>query len=350
MSHHLDSPASRRDPRLNLTDLYVFDGQTGTSLVMIVNTSLAGESRVAGFHPEARYEFKVHLDGAEREDLTYRVSFDPPSPDGEQIATVRRLDGADAADDSADGTVIARGATGAAFGDGGVQVWAGAAADPFYLDLNQLAHIIEGIQHRERIDLGDWTLTQAASSFTGSSIYAIVLEIPGTDEWLRPGRQIGVWGTTKLATDAGGWRPINRAAIPMMWPLFRAFGGDDDSAEYLQDTTGHPSGDRTTDGPKVREMITAAARFSGTRNPDAYAEQVTARLLPDVLPYRVGSPAAFGFAGFNGRSLGDNAPEVMYSLITNTAFATGLTAADAAETHDELFPYVVPVKPGDLTH
>jgi hypothetical protein len=30
VSHHLDSPASRRDPRLNVTDLYAFDGDDAT--------------------------------------------------------------------------------------------------------------------------------------------------------------------------------------------------------------------------------------------------------------------------------------------------------------------------------
>jgi hypothetical protein len=64
VSHHLDSPASRRDPRLNVTDIYAFDGDGATVLTMIVNTSLAGAGRVAGFHPEGRYEFNVHLDGA----------------------------------------------------------------------------------------------------------------------------------------------------------------------------------------------------------------------------------------------------------------------------------------------
>ena len=69
MSHHLDSPQSRRDPRLNLTDVYAFNGTTGTVFVLVTNTSLAGPDRPAGFHPEARYELKVHLDGAAREDL-----------------------------------------------------------------------------------------------------------------------------------------------------------------------------------------------------------------------------------------------------------------------------------------
>jgi hypothetical protein len=31
VSHHLDSPASRRDPRLNVTDIYAFDGDGSRS-------------------------------------------------------------------------------------------------------------------------------------------------------------------------------------------------------------------------------------------------------------------------------------------------------------------------------
>ena len=46
MSHHLDSPASRRDPRLNVTDVYAFDSNDATVLTMIVNSSLAGAGRI----------------------------------------------------------------------------------------------------------------------------------------------------------------------------------------------------------------------------------------------------------------------------------------------------------------
>ena len=68
---------------------------------------------------------------------------------------------------------------------------------------------------------------------------------------------------------------------------------------------------------------------------------VAARLLPDVLPYRVGTAAAFTFAGFNGRALADNAPEVMFGLVTNSAAPTGLVAASASETRQDKFPYLV---------
>src|SRR5580692_3458667 len=153
MSHHLDSPASRRDPRLNVTDLYAFDGHDATVLMMIVNSSLAGVGRPAGFHPEGRYEFNIHLDGAATEQLTYRLSFAPADASGTQHAAI----------------------------------------DRFYLDLHHLTHILEGLQNEQPIDNGEWTPAQAANTFAGSQICAIVLEIPHSDAELRPGRPIAVW-------------------------------------------------------------------------------------------------------------------------------------------------------------
>jgi hypothetical protein len=342
VSHHLDSPASRRDPRLNVTDVYAFDGDDATVLTMIVNSSLAGAGRVPGFHPEGRYEFKIHLDGAAAEQLTYRFSFTPAGPAGAQRVVIDRLAGPDAGDDGAAGTRIAEGGTAEAISGSGVRAWCGAAADPFYLDLHQLGHILEGLQHEQPIEFGEWTPAQAASTFAGSQICAIVLEIPHNDPELRPGRPAVVWAAAKLATDAGGWRQVNRAGLPMVWPLFRALGGDDDSGEYQRDTTALPADDPAHDTARIAAFVAAAVRRTGISDPDGYGRAVAARLLPDVLPYRVGTAAAFSFAGFNGRALADNAPEVMYGLVTNSAVPTGLVAASASETRQDKFPYVVP--------
>jgi len=54
MSHHLDSPLARQDPRLNITDQYVFDDADATVLIMNVHTSLAGDSGPSGFHDVGR--------------------------------------------------------------------------------------------------------------------------------------------------------------------------------------------------------------------------------------------------------------------------------------------------------
>ncbi|MDF8266529.1 DUF4331 family protein [Luteipulveratus flavus] len=335
MSHHLDSPLSRKDSRLNVTDTYVFDGETGTALVMVTNTSLAGDARKPGFHPEARYEFRVHLDGSPTESVTYTLTFGEREADGSQQVTANRVAGGG-------DTVIAEGRTGEVIDGTGVRVWAGEAADPFYLDLGHLGHILAGFQNEQPIDNGDWTPTAAKSSFTGSRVDVIVVEVATSDQELRPDRRIGVWSTTHLATDAGGWRQINRNGIPMIWPLFLARGGDDDSEEYHRDTEAHPAQDLENDGDRVTRMVVAAAARTGVVDAASYGKQVARRLLPNVLPYTVGTPAAFSFAGFNGRALADNAPEVMYGLVTNSAIPTGLDGQDAAETRQQSFPYVVP--------
>src|ERR1700712_3982884 len=123
MSHHLDSPLARQDPRLNITDQYLFDAGTETALIMNVRTSLAGDQHPDAFHPEARYEFKVHLDGGLDEQLSYRFAFAPDDGDG-QPYTVSLLTGAEAGDDAATGTVLARGRTGHETAlDGGGRVW-----------------------------------------------------------------------------------------------------------------------------------------------------------------------------------------------------------------------------------
>src|ERR1700752_4422237 len=75
MSHHLDTPLAAQSGQLYLDDLYVFPGDRSTVMIMNVNSTVNGSSARPDFHPEARYEFKVHHDGADYEDLTYRVAF-----------------------------------------------------------------------------------------------------------------------------------------------------------------------------------------------------------------------------------------------------------------------------------
>jgi hypothetical protein len=53
MSHHLDSPIARQDIRLDITDLYVFRGETGTVFVINVCHSIAGPVSAPGYHPKA---------------------------------------------------------------------------------------------------------------------------------------------------------------------------------------------------------------------------------------------------------------------------------------------------------
>ena len=77
---------------------------------MDVNSNVNGLHSEPGFHPEARYEFKVHFDGADFETLTYRISFSEPGPDGHQALQLHALTGEAAREDSAAGLAGSPGA------------------------------------------------------------------------------------------------------------------------------------------------------------------------------------------------------------------------------------------------
>src|ERR1700742_3142815 len=103
MSHHLDTPLAAQNGQLYIDDLYVFQGDGSTVFIMDVNSNITGVHVKPGFHHEARYEFKVHFDGAEFEALTYRVSFDEPDASGRQALRLHALTGSNATKDSAVG-------------------------------------------------------------------------------------------------------------------------------------------------------------------------------------------------------------------------------------------------------
>jgi hypothetical protein len=336
VSHHLDTPLAKQNGRLYIDDLYVFPAQDRTVLVMDVNSTITGPDVTPGFHPEARYEFKLHLDNADYESLTYRVSFAEAGPDGHQNLRLHLLTGDEAREDGADGTLVLHGRTGEAASQGDTRIWAGRIADSFYIDLSLLTIINDAVKSGTAPDLSAWRPAAAQNSFAGTTVESIVLEI--SHPLLRPGTRTGIWCATKLATDAGGWQQINRAGHPMMWPIF----WPDDTRFTYPANTRHPSADFAQDGKHVAGLISAVVAAAGTTgDPEGYGQIVASALFPDVLSYVIGTPASYGFATRNGRTLADNAPEAMLSLVLNAAVPSGLTPATARGQRSANFPYVV---------
>jgi len=339
MSHHLDTPLAAHTGQLYLDDLYVFPGEASTVVVMDVNSDVTGKHSEPGFHPEARYEFKVHFDGADFETLTYRVSFGEADSAGRQALQLHALSGDQAREDSATGELVLEGRTGETASADGTRMWAGRIGDSFYIDLSLLAIVNGAIADGTAPDLSEWRPENAQNSFANTTVDSIVLEVSHQHPQLRPGARTGVWSATKLATDAGGWRQINRAGHPMMWPIF----WPDDTDFSNPANTRHPSEDFAAAHQDIAGQVAAVVSASGTSaDPQGYGRTVARRLLPDVLHYLVGTPAGYGFAAFNGRTRADNAPEVMLSLVTNTAVQSGLKPSVAERFRNARFPYVVP--------
>jgi hypothetical protein len=125
----------------------------------------------------------------------------------------------------------------------------------------------------------------------------------------------------------------------MMWLIF--WPGDTDFSDPAN--TRHPSEDAGAAARYIGEQVAAVVAAAGTSDdPAGYGQAVARDLFPDVLSYLVGTPAVYGFAARNGRTLADNAPEAMLSLVTNTAVPSGLKPSVAKDQRSATFPYVVP--------
>jgi hypothetical protein len=340
VSHYLDSALAYQDVRLDITDVYLFRGEVGTVFVMCVNSSAAGSNTPVGFHPGAHYDFRIDVDGDSVEDVIHRFTFGRIDEAGHQALELHRLSGDAVREHAAVGALEAWGSTeNMVTGSQGLCAWAGLAAESFYVEPTVLEAIRKAVRLGRGVELGDWQPRRAVNAFAGTSVYAIVLEIPDNtfEAVLGSHEQIGFWGTTTLATDVGSWRPINRLGLPMVQSIFNPSDGDR-ACDY---NTTHPVDDWANYGDLFTRLVAGVVAAHGTADdPMAYGATVAHMLLPDILRYNVGSPASYSFASRNGRGLTDNAPEVMFSLVTNRALSDGLGKRHAAGTPRRHFPYV----------
>ena len=170
----------------------------------------------------------------------------------------------------------------------GLRVWAGKAGDPFWIEPYVLHAVGHAFEDGTDIDLSGWEPNRAKNLFAGHTVYAIVLEVPDAEllAGTRDGRRIGVWAVATLATDAGGWRSINRVGLPMIHPLFTQY--NEDLGNRLN--AGRPADDLATYGKVVAKAIAGVVAANGTaEDPVAYGEKVAHRFFPNILPYQVGT-------------------------------------------------------------
>lgn len=318
MSHHYSGPDygfPHGDARLDLTDLYAFPkpGDAGKSiLVMNVHPSAGvnpeGPTTDEPFATEAIYEIKIDINGDAVADIAYRVCFSG-GEGGSQTATLRRVEGAEAAGTGDGGQTIMAGAPVSTGREarltqaGDYHFFAGWRSDPFFFDT-----------------LGALNNMQ----FTGTDFFAerdvcsIVLEIPN---WALGGKKLGLWART--VDGAGGkWVQADRGARPSQSVFLT---GDQKGAYFAAE----PAGDA-----QFVAVYAHSLEHTGGYAPDE-AKRVAGTLLPDILLYDPSLPTSYPD---NGRALSDDAMDVFISMITN-----GRVTTDNVGPHEDLlagFPYL----------
>jgi Domain of unknown function (DUF4331) len=337
MGHHFDSPTSIEDPRIDPTDFFVFSDPTRQSTVFILNVNPdAGRNAAAEFRSEALYEIKVDTNGDVVEDLSLRFQFGEPVNAQHSVRVL--MERGDGARHGFTGTLLGEGTTGAVIPlQGGVtgRAWAGHAADPFFANFFGHGAFIGTLMNEGKFKpevFSDPHLHEGkpANSFEARNVMSIVIELPnsvfGVDT-------INTWATVSLYGHAPQVQ-VSRMANPVI--VFYFGGGAD--PEKLTWLRGHPTDDVSAFAVSAEAFVTKAAAAAGrTPDPAAYAHEVVQQLLPDVLRFRVGSYATYGFAGRNGRALADDAVDLQLTTITNSPITEGLKPSTRLRAE---FPYV----------
>jgi hypothetical protein len=162
MSHHYSGPDygfPHGDARLDLTDVYAFPkpGEAGKSiLIMNVHPSAGvnptGATTAEPFATDAIYELKIDTNGDAIADIAYRVRFSATL--NGQSATVRRIEGEQAADTSDSGQIVLDGAPVSTGFEahvtevGDYRFFAGWRSEPFFFDTQ--GRVEQSPVHRRR--------------------------------------------------------------------------------------------------------------------------------------------------------------------------------------------------------
>jgi Domain of unknown function (DUF4331) len=306
------------DPRLDLTDLYVFAApfdRGQTVLIIDVSPAWNGMSRVppfvvtSGFHPDTVYRINVDNDGDVEVDVAFSFVFSELS-DGAQTGTAYYATGSQARRLEPSGEILVR-STPVGFGADAVPVSAddcrlfiGVRSDPFF---------IGGAP--QNLELA------GRDPSTKKTVLSVALQVPN-DRLLAAGSGFSVWATVSLRRHDRVVQ-VDRAGHPSSTPFMKPNGARNDY------NAGHPS-----ELQDYLESWTKLLQDRGYRPEEASTAALA--VLPDVLTFDTSRPATYP----NGRLLTDDV------FASNMPFLThGTAASQPIGPRDDLlaeFPFLGP--------
>ena len=335
---HLDAPTVRSDGRIDINDLYVFQGQNSSNTVLAMTIDpAAGILSPTSFRAGAVYDFKVSTNADAIPDVTYRIKFGGLKGDGTQSLTVLRATGNNAAN-GAGGASIGHGTSYQTVAlAGGGKIWTGLRDDPFFFDLDAFKHfkatLLAGGGLADLGGLVDCSRTSPAPTdfFVGFNGMAIVLELP--DSVFKPGTSqptIKVWATVSIV-EGGVLHQVERMGLPGINTIFNHT--DSTKEAYNRAKPQNDIANYTDDVAGVVSLITGLAGTAA--DPDAYGAAIAGALLPDVITYDTATAA--NFAALNGRTLSNDVIDVALTVVANTALSD---CVGNDSTFSSSFPYL----------
>jgi hypothetical protein len=322
-SHHFETALAKAFPVYDLTDLFVFESATPGKTVFILDINpQTGKDGKPAFGENGLYNVHISTDRQMSDGLTLTFRYS----NGNMV--VGKIDQPNPAL-GVEGIQLGMAKVGkATMLDNEMQIWVGAAKDPFVGNAVGITKF--------RADLRQGTYDEAAFDnaedlFGKLNSSIIVAEVPNS---MLPSN-INVFATSAMQMD-GKWMQVNRLANVLMTHLFLLA----DEATSLEHVTHRPDEDGQRQLWVASTVARATTLAKSQDNPIVYGDAVAARLLPDMIPYEVGSKAHYGVKQFNGRPTTDDAMDVVLSIFAGKALTD---KANTFDHHPRTFPYVVPI-------
>jgi hypothetical protein len=191
---HIDSPAVTNQTT-DITDLYVFRGETQSNLVFVANTQgllTPGTTGAAKFDPNTLIEFNIDNNNDKVEDLVIQCIYDQATNKMKVYGpiavstpgTKSKLEG----NATVEVGVTAYGSsTPVTATANNIKAFAGPRDDPFFFDLNKFRMILAGT--------ATGFSNPGSDSFAGTNVLSVVVEVPKT--LLGNAQSLNVWLETK---------------------------------------------------------------------------------------------------------------------------------------------------------
>jgi hypothetical protein len=209
-SDHQDNPLVELNPAMDMSDFYAFPGSAADRIVMVLNSRpllTPAQTPSASFDPNILYQFKIDNTGDAKEDRVIQVTFKGTGPT--QTVEVRGPMAPPVVggmmNSVADVMPAVTGNINQVIGTAsGVQVYAGAREDPFFLDLEQFLRILPDRKPNTGAlslipDAPTATSFRAAGSAVdalyNSNLLSIVIELPTAQLTTGGTPKLGLWGT-----------------------------------------------------------------------------------------------------------------------------------------------------------
>ncbi|MEZ9526437.1 DUF4331 family protein [Enterovibrio norvegicus] len=322
-SHHFETPLSQANPEYDLTDLYVFDAKTKdkTAFILDINPTTPADGNPA-FGDNGIYYLHLANDRDMSGGKTFSFKYS-----NNQI-TLGELNDANPAPGE-QGNIIGSAEVGKDTTlANGIRIWSGAARDPFVGNSVGITKFRIALREGK---FDDAAFNNKGDLFSALNTSSIAIEVPNN---LLP-KKIFVFATSAMLLD-DQWVQVNRIANVLLTHLFLL----SDEATSVEHVSHRPDEDHLRLFWVASTIARAAALNGSQANPIAYGDAMAKRLLPDMIPYQVGTKANYGVDAFNGRAPTDDAMDTVLSIFSGKAMTDH---ANTFDRHPEQFPHLVPL-------